>query len=61
MESAGRKMTTLSIFNFSEICKKSVVLVFEKDISCYIAQNLSLTKLLQLHVEIASIVRNRLQ
>ena len=53
LESFDSNMVVLSIFN--EIWKKSVMFASERDMSCYIFQNISITKLVVIHEKIPGI------
>ena len=53
LESFDSNMVALSIFN--EIWKKSVMFASERDMSCYIFQNISITKLVVIHEKIPGI------
>ena len=54
LERFDSKMVVLSILN--EIWKKSVVFAYERDISCYIFQNISHTKLISIHEKTHDII-----
>ena len=54
LESFHSKRAVLSIFN--ETWKKSVVFASERDISCYIFQNISRTKLVLVHEKTSDII-----
>ena len=59
LESFDSKMAVSISFQFpTKLKKKFVVLASERDISCYIFQNISRTKLILIHKKVPDIITN---